>query len=101
MARSKFPSSSNSLDNLCKRFSIDNSKRKKHTAIIDCELLSKIYINLIDQKEPRLNLSNENSDNQIFNKENMSYEKKIISPSADEINKHKEFLKKNLKKNFF
>ena len=101
LARNKFPGSGISLDALCKRFSIDNSKRKKHTAIIDCELLSKIYINLIDQKEPRLNLSNENSDNQIFNKENMSYEKKIISPSADEINKHKEFLKKNLKKNFF
>ncbi len=101
LARNKFPGSSISLDALCKRFRIDNSKREKHTAIIDCELLSKVYINLIDQKEPKLNLSNDSFEKKNFNKKNLNYNKKVILPSADEIKKHSEFLKKNLKKNFF
>tara|TARA_Y100000768_G_scaffold264419_1_gene201773 strand:+ start:160 stop:828 length:669 start_codon:yes stop_codon:yes gene_type:complete len=102
IARNKYPGSSISLDALCKRFRIDNSKREKHTALIDCELLSKVYINLLDQKEPRLNFNNLNeikiNDN---NKLTNSYSKKIITPSINEIKIHKEFLKKDLKKNFF
>ena len=102
LAKEKFPGSQVSLDALCKRFRIDNSKREKHTALIDCELLSKVYINLLDQKEPRLNFNNLNeikiNDN---NKLTNSYSKKIITPSINEIKIHKEFLKKDLKKNFF
>ena len=101
LARNKFPGSGISLDALCKRFRIDNSRREKHTAIIDCELLSKVYINLIDQKEPKLNFSNTSSVKKNFTKNNVNYHKKIVSPSAEEIKNHEEFLKKNLKKNFF
>ena len=102
IARNKFPGSGISLDALCKRFRIDNSKREKHTALVDCELLAKVYINLLDQKEPILNFNNlneikKNENNQRIN----NYSKKIIIPSTDEINKHKEFLKKNFKRNFF
>ena len=102
LARNKFPGSAISLDALCKRFRIDNSKREKHTALIDCELLSKVYINLIDQKEPKLNFNNLNE----TKKNNVSqkikdYSKKIIMPSEAEIKKHKEYLKKDIKKNFF
>ena len=102
IARNKFPGSSISLDALCKRFGIDNSKRSKHTALIDCELLSKVYINLLDQKEPKLNFNNLNEikKNEI-NQRLGGYSKKIIIPSTDDIKKHKEFLKKNFKKNFF
>jgi len=83
------------------RYNIDNSKRTHHTALIDCELLSKVYINLIGQKEPTLNLLNE--DDQLIEKNisNVSYFKKIISPTLDEIEKHKEYLKNTLKKNNF
>ena len=102
IARNKYPGSAISLDALCKRFRIDNSKRKKHTALVDCELLAKVYINLLDQKEPLLNFNNLN---EIKKKENNqrinNYSKKIIIPTTDEINKHKEFLKKNFKRNFF
>ena len=102
IARNKFPGSGISLDALCKRFRIDNSKREKHTALVDCELLAKVYINLLDQKEPLLNFNNLN---EIKKKENNqrinNYSKKIIIPTTDEINKHKEFLKKNFKRNFF
>ena len=101
LARNKFPGSSISLDALCKRFKIDNFRRKKHTALIDCELLSKVYINLIDQKEPTLNLSNDNALKQNLNESNTNYYKKIVLPSAEEIKKHEEFLKKSFKKNFF
>ena len=101
LARDKFPGSSVSLDALCKRYRIDNSKRVQHTALIDCELLSKVYINLIDQKEPTFNLVNnendlfENNDNKIL------YFKKVIPITEEEITKHKDYLKSNLKKNFF
>ena len=101
LARNKFPGSSISLDALCKRFKIDNFRRKKHTALIDCELLSKVYINLIDQKEPTLNLSNDSALKQNLNESNTNYYKKIVLPSAEEIKNHEEFLKKSLKKNFF
>ena len=101
LAREKYPGSSLSLDALCKRFRIDNSKRVQHTALIDCELLSKVYINLIDQKEPTFDLTNKNDENQILNEANTSYFKKVIKPSTDEVKKHKEYLNKHLKKNFF
>ena len=102
IARNKFPGSGISLDALCKRFRIDNSKRDKHTALVDCELLAKVYINLLDQKEPILNFNNLNEIKKNENNQNINnYSKKIIIPSTDEINKHKEFLKKNFKRNFF
>ena len=101
LARDKFPGSSNSLDALCKRYRIDNSKREKHTALIDCDLLSKVYINLIDQKEPKLNFSNDISDNNQALKTNISYFKKVIKPSVEEKRNHDRYLKTNLKKNFF
>ena len=102
IARDKFPGSQISLDALCKRYRIDNSKRQKHTALIDCELLTKVYINLIDQKEPSLNFISENQENnEIKFKSTNNYSKKIINPSEDEIKLHKEFLKNNLKKNYF
>ena len=101
LARDKFPGSSNSLDALCKRYRIDNSKREKHTSLIDCDLLSKVYINLIDQKEPKLNFSNDAGDNNQALKTNISYFKKIVKPSEDEKRSHDQYLKTNLKKNFF
>ena len=101
IARNKFPGSSISLDALCKRFKIDNSKRKKHTALIDCELLSKIYINLIGQKEPIFEFQKKklNDESRITVPE--IYSKKIIQITNKELELHKEFLKKELKKNFF
>ena len=101
LARDKFPGSSNSLDALCKRYRIDNSKREKHTALIDCDLLSKVYINLIDQKEPKLNFNNETSDNNQVLKTNISYFKKVVKPTEEEKRNHEQFLKNNLRKNFF
>jgi len=101
LARDKFPGSQISLDALCKRFRIDNSRRVKHTALIDCELLSKVYINLIDQKEPTLDFKV--LDEEIVNKnsKSLTYCKKIIYPNKNEIELHKKYLKHNLKKNFF
>ena len=100
LARNKFPGSPVSLDALCKRYKIDNSKRTQHTALIDCDLLAKVYINLIDQKEPSLNfVSEEEKQTEINSKVN--YFKKIITPGEDELKKHKEYLKNNLKKNYF
>ena len=101
LAREKFPGSSTSLDALCKRFRIDNSKRIKHTALIDCDLLAKVYINLIDQKEPSLNFENNDETNTINVTQSMSYYKKVIIHTKDELSKHKEYLKNHLKKNFF
>src|SRR5210317_2054910 len=100
LARNKFPGSPVSLDALCKRFRIDNSKRTQHTALIDCDLLAKVYINLTDQKEPTLNFQNEDQKQNEINSK-VSYFKKIIKPSEDELKKHKEYLKYNLKKNYF
>ena len=102
IARDKFPGSPNSLDALCKRYKIDNSKRAQHTALVDCDLLSKVYINLIDQKEPTLNFQNEDNNKTDINMNNNNvYCKKIIKPSLDELQLHKNYLATNLKKNFF
>ena len=101
LARNKFPGSSISLDALCKKYKIDNSKRKQHTALIDCELLSKVYINLIDQKEPTLNFqSKEVNHKQNFSKKILYY-KKIVELKAEEKKNHENYLKSELKKNFF
>ena len=101
LARDKFPGSSINLDALCKRYNIDNTKRTKHTALIDCDLLAKVYINLLDQKEPRLDFKiHENSMN-YKNQKNVLYYKKVIKPSDSELKKHKEYLDHFLKKNYF
>ena len=101
LARDKFPGSPVSLDALCKRYRVDNSKRINHTALIDCDLLAKVYINLIDQKEPTLNFQSEEVKLNQKNSVNINYFKKVIQPSVEELKKHKEYLKNNLKKNFF
>ena len=103
LARSKFPASSNSLDNLCKRFNIDISRRTKHNALLDCELLREVYINLVGQKEPSLSFSaNDNpEENKISVKSIRNREKIVIEIDPEEIKKHNNFLKSNLKKNFF
>ena len=101
LARDKFPGSPISLDALCKRYRIDNSKRVQHTALIDCDLLAKVYIDLIDQKEPTLDFQKIDDRSQFIQKENIIYFKKVIKPTLDELKKHKDFLKKDLKKNFF
>jgi len=101
LARDKFPGSPVSLDALCKRYRVDNSKREQHTALIDCDLLAKVYINLIDQKEPTLNFQTE--DTKISQKNNIivNYFKKVVKPTTEELKKHKEYLKNTLRKNFF
>ena len=101
LARSKFPGSSSSLDALCKRYRIDNSRRVQHTALIDCDLLAKVYINLIDQKEPTLDFKNDNNFESKKLNSQVSYFKKVVTPSKDEILMHKEYLKNYLKKNYF
>ena len=102
LARDKFPGSPTSLDALCKRYRIDNSKRTQHTALIDCDLLAKVYIKLLDQKEPTLNFQNENNEKIILNLDSANqYYKKVIKPTEEELKLHKEYLKKSLKKNFF
>ena len=99
VSRNKFPGTSNSLDALCRRFNIDLSRRSKHNALLDCELLREVYINLLDVKEPKFNLSNNNLD-QNFSKAK-DYNKNIVKISETERKKHKEFLKNDLKKNFY
>ena len=101
LARNKFPGSAISLDALCKRYRIDNSKRTQHTALIDCELLAKVYINLIDQKEPTLNFQKNEKENLDFIKKNILYFKNVVKPTAKEKNEHSQYLKKFLKNNFF
>ncbi|MBD1154503.1 DNA polymerase III subunit epsilon [Pelagibacterales bacterium SAG-MED21] len=101
LARDKFPGSPVSLDALCKRYRVDNSRRTQHTALIDCDLLAKVYVNLIDQKEPTLNFQSQDQDVKDRNDSNVVYYKKIITPNDNEIKKHKEYLKSNLKKNYF
>ena len=100
LARNKFPGSQVNLDSLCKRFRIDNSRRVKHTALIDCDLLAKVYINLIDQKEPTLNFRNVEQEYQ-YNTLSNQYFKKIIKPTSEEVIQHKEYLRKHLKNNNF
>ena len=101
LARDKFPGSQINLDALCKRFRIDNSKRVKHTALLDCELLSKVYINLIDQKEPTLDFKFLEKEKININLNNFLYCKKIIYPSKEEIKHHKQYLKSKFNKNYF
>ena len=101
LARDKFPGSPVSLDALCKRYRVDNSKRIHHTALVDCDLLAKVYINLIDQKEPTLDFQNQDNDIKENQQSNINYFKKIVTPTPEEIKKHKEYLKINLKKNFY
>ena len=101
LARNKFPGSSISLDSLCKKYRIDNSKRVRHTALIDCDLLAKVYINLIDQKEPTLNFQEQGIKKNNISDDKIIYFKKVVKPSENELNNHKDYLKKNLKKNYF
>ena len=102
LARDKFPGSPISLDALCKRYRIDNSNRTQHTALIDCNLLAKVYINLLDQKEPTLNFKNEDNEKTIIDSNNKNqYYKKVIKPTEEEFKLHKQYLKSSLKKNFF
>ena len=99
VARNKFPGTSNSLDALCKRFNIDLSRRTKHNALLDCELLREVYINLLDAKEPKFNLSSSLESPHVSN--NKIYNKSILEISEEELSFHKEFLKKDLKKNYY
>ena len=101
LARNKFPGSSISLDSLCKKYRIDNSKRVSHSALVDCDLLAKVYINLIDQKEPTLNFQEQSIKKNNLSDDKILYFKKVVKPSGDELNNHKDYLKKNLKKNYF
>ena len=101
LARDKFPGSPVSLDALCKRYRVDNSNRIQHTALVDCDLLAKVYINLIDQKEPTLDFQNQDNDIKENQQSSINYFKKIVTPTPEEIKKHKEYLKINLKKNFY
>ena len=101
LARDKFPGSSTSLDALCKRYRIDNSKRTKHTALIDCDLLSKVYINLTDQREPTLDFQEKLSDKNENLIGKIKYYKKVMKPSEGDLKNHSDYLKKDLKKNFF
>jgi len=104
LARAKYPGSQNSLDALCKRFNIDNSKREKHSALVDCQLLKEVYINLLDQKEPKLNLENSDLITSKVNdkdRKNNKVTRKIISVNEDELKLHKKYLKTSLQKNYF
>ena len=101
IARNKYPGSSISLDALCKRFKIDNSKREKHTALIDCELLSKVYINLIDQKEPIFQFQSQEEKKNFHIDKTKNYSKKIVKITEQELKNHENFLKSSLKKNYF
>ena len=101
LARDKFPGSPVSLDALCKRYRVDNSKRTQHTALIDCDLLAKVYINLIDQKEPTLDFQSNNRDMKQIDNSKVVYFKGVIKPSAEELKNHKAYLKQHLKKNYF
>ncbi len=101
VARNKFPGTSNSLDALCKRFNIDLSKRVKHNALLDCELLREVYINLLDVKEPKFNLSSSGNNEVRFSNREKSYYKGITKISEEELKKHRQFLKSEMKKNFY
>ena len=101
LARDKFPGSQVSLDALCKRYRIDNSRRVKHTALVDCDLLAKVYINLIDQKEPTLNFQKNNQVMSKLETSNVSYYKKVVEPTSEEIKNHKKYIKQTLMKNYF
>ena len=103
LARQKFPGAQASLDALCKRFKIDTSKREKHSALVDCNLLTEIYIELLDKKEPMLDLKqsaiNINEENSSY-KINENRKKIIISVTDEETRLHREFLKTHVPKSF-
>ena len=101
VARNKFSGTSNSLDALCKKFNIDLSRRVKHNALLDCELLREVYINLLDAKEPKFNLSSSNLDEIKSFQRERKYSKTILKISEEESKRHKEFLRSELKKNFY
>lgn len=103
LARSMYPGTSNSLDALCRKFNIDLTRRTKHNALLDCELLREVYINLLDEKEPKLIFSNESSETNLENRTNVqrNYCKVVIKPTSEELEAHKNFLKKELKKNYY
>ena len=101
LARDKFPGSPVSLDALCQRYRVDNSKRTQHTALIDCDLLAKVYINLIDQKEPTLDFQSNSQEKIITKNSDVVYFKEVVKLTAEELKNHKEYLKQNLKKNYF
>jgi len=101
IARTKYPGSQNSLDALCKRFNIDNSKREKHNALIDCHLLKEVYVNLVDQKEPKLNLENIEIIDLNFNKKVNNKLRRIVKPDNNELELHKKYLKSHLPKNYY
>ena len=101
LARDKFPGSSVNLDALCKRYGVDNTRRKNHTALLDCDLLAKVYINLIDQREPTLNFKTQNENTINKNNVNISYFKKVVKPNDIELENHRDYLNNKLKKNFF
>tara|TARA_Y200000002_G_scaffold382828_1_gene401535 strand:+ start:1974 stop:2636 length:663 start_codon:yes stop_codon:yes gene_type:complete len=101
LARNKFPGSSASLDALCKRYRVDNSKREQHSALVDCDLLVKVYINLIDQKEPRLDFKKDDDLKKLKIQGNISYFKKVIKPTQKELESHERYIKMSLKKNYF
>ena len=101
LARDKFPGAPSNLDALCKRYRIDNSRRTKHSALIDCDLLAKVYINLIDQKEPTLDFSNQEKISDQESHKEIKYFKKVIAPSKEELESHSHYLKSQIKKNFF
>ena len=100
IARGKYPGTSNSLDALCKRFNVDLSRRTKHNALLDCDLLREVYINLLDVKEPKLSFGDK-QEKKSFNKDNSKYSKIRIKPTEKELTNHKEFLKLEMKKNYF
>ena len=101
LARNKFPGSSASLDALCKRYRVDNSKREQHSALVDCDLLVKVYINLIDQKEPKLDFKKDDDLKKVKFQGNITYFKKVIKPTQKELESHKSYIKVNFKKNYF
>ena len=101
LARNKFPGSPSSLDALCKRYRVDNSKREQHSALVDCDLLVKVYINLIDQKEPKLDFKKDDDLKKVKFQGNVTYFKKVIKPTQEELENHKNYIKANLKKNYF
>ena len=104
LARTKFPGSQNSLDALCKRFNVDNSRREKHNALTDCQLLKEVYINLLDQKTPKLDLESRdinNTKSNYNNEKKINTSRRIIKPTDGELQLHKKYLKSDLTKNYY
>ena len=99
VAREKFPGAQNSLDALCKRFKIDNSRRQKHSALLDCELLAKVYIELFEKKEPSLQFNMDNDEPAVQNVKILKNREHLIQEiTSEEKELHRKFLKKDLPK---